>query len=630
MLHLGSRDHPCRLLEKVNDKLKDVTQRLTVQAEQLNAHEKYRDAEYIYTRIFSLSESVRRDDLTIELSSKLLLLYEKTDNQSAVESIQEFLVRAVNDGEIDEDAFNWVTEKVCQNYMNFHDRVKTILLESGEEESFSAEFARMAAFYRIATLDIYALSRAVTGSQWMLVPKMALHVAAQVGSFSLTSILIEEDDHDINLKDERGTTALHLVVQKGPCQLLQVFLDAHADLEITNDVGDTALLLAARSTSESGPEIVKRLLDAGANARVSNIWGSTSLHLAARFGTPETVEILLDHDVQVNARDKFGQTPLLGAFDNFPSRDVAIVRQLLHAGAYLKVPSTNSVGSLMRAAHLGNAAMLKFLLSYKEQQGFYAIQDMADRSMALHAALKGPLATQGACISTLLKAGVAIETKHKGMTALGMAVWLGRLAAARQLLKYGADVETEIEGERLLCYSVGRGDESATRLLLEKGADARQENHKGESPLSVAIAGSREAIVLMLLAADFRCRASSDRKGNTTFHQAIIQDHEEHGGILNVLLGHATWPYPNEKNFDGYTPLQLAVSLKRFKLAKTLLAQQFNNVYYTSYTVMDAATQDIGSLLSLTTSHSGDPCFEALEELKLFWRTLTSQPPINV
>ena len=207
MLH-----HQHKLLDKINDKLKDVTETLIAQAEQLSAHQKYKDAEYIYTRIFSLSGSVRWDQLTIELAPRLLLLYEETGNQSAAETIQEFLLRAVHDPGIDEDALNWVTEKLCQNYISFHDRVNGIVLEFGEDEWFSAEFARTVVFYRTATLDIDALSRAVTGSQRMLVPKMALHIATQVGAFSLTSMLIVEDDRDINLKDECGKTALHLAV----------------------------------------------------------------------------------------------------------------------------------------------------------------------------------------------------------------------------------------------------------------------------------------------------------------------------------------------------------------------------------------------------------------------------------
>ena len=80
-----------------------------VQAEQLNTHEKYKDAKYIYTRVLGLSKSMRLGYLTIELATKLFLLHEKTGNQSVAEVIQEFLLRARHyriSNEFNEDSFN--------------------------------------------------------------------------------------------------------------------------------------------------------------------------------------------------------------------------------------------------------------------------------------------------------------------------------------------------------------------------------------------------------------------------------------------------------------------------------------------------------------------------------------------
>ena len=178
-----------------------------------------------------------------------------------------------------------------------------------------------------------------------------------------------------------------------------MFLNAHADLEIADDGGNTALLLAAGCTSERGSEIVKCLLDAGANAKVRDKSYRTSLLLAARYGTPETVEILLDHDVEVNAMSIYEKTPLFEATENDPSRGVPTARQLLHSGADLKISLTESVGCLMRAAQLGNAAMLNVFLSCEVHQSANANQGLADRTMALHAALEGPLATAYQCFS---------------------------------------------------------------------------------------------------------------------------------------------------------------------------------------------------------------------------------------
>ena len=678
MLH-----HPRKLLDKIHGKLKAVTETLKVQAEQLIVHEKYKDAEYIYTRILIPSESIRWEyltrtfypsectrwqDLISELAPKMVLLQEKLGNLSVAEMIQEFFLRAVSERAIagdDDHRFDLeTTEKLCQLYIHFYHRVNRILLDFGEDESFSAEFARMAVFYRIATLKIDALSHAITARWRELVPKRAFHIAAELDAVSLIAILVERDDVHINLEDELKDAALHIAVQKGPFQLIQMFLSAHANMEIADGDDKTALLLAVGVRSKNGLEIVRFLLDAGVNGNFRSHHDLTPLHLAARLGMPETVEILLDYDVDVNAMS-FGKTPLFEAIENVPSRGVPIARQLLHAGADLEVSYEDPVGCLMRAAQLGNAAMLNVFLSCEVHQGFNANQGLADRTTALHGALEGPLSTQRTCISMLLKAGVTIETKRKGRTALGTALRRGRLAAARQLLEQGANIETEIEGERLLCYSVRRGDESATRLLLEKGADARQENHKGESPLIIAVAGSRDAIVKMLLESGgliiyslndtYSCQIgdpvlhcairnaspaiiemlleanrgyllTKDRKGNAALHKAILQNHERHDGILDLLLKYCdgSW-YFVEKNSDCNTPLHLAVSLKQFKAAKMLLAAQSKeDACYTLNIVKNAACQDVGSLLSRMSIPAGDPCFEAFEELKRSCQILMS------
>ena len=650
---------PRTLLDKIYEKLNTVIETLMAQAEKLTAHGKYKDAEYICTQIMSPSESIRwGGHLTIKLAPKMLLLYEKTGNQSAAEMMLESLLRAECELEIDGDAFTWLTEKLCQKYNNFYDRVNNIVLGFGEDESSSAEYARTAVFYRTATLDIDALSRAVTGSQWILVPKKALCIAAKVGAFSLTSTLVGEDDRDINLEDECGNTALHLAAREWSCELLQVLIDAHADLEIADDRGKTALLLAAGSGSERGSEKVKCLLDAGANINVKDYHGRTPLHLAARFGTPETVKILLRSALDVDARNIDNETPLLETMENLPSRRVPIAQQLLDAGATLNHAGVWGVAPLMKSSQLGDAAMIDIFLKHGHP-------DLFDRTLALHATLGGPPSvTREMCISMLLKAGVTLEMEFEGRTALGTAMWRGWLAAARQLLEQGANVETEIEGERLLCYSVRRGDESATRLLLEKGADARQENHKGESPLIIAVAGSWDAIVEMLLESGgliiqsfdntYSCQIENpvlhcaiqnsslaiiemllkanrgylltkDKNGNTALHKAILQDHERHEGILDLLLKYCDdyWDLVDQ-NWDCNTPLHLAVSLKRFKTAKMLLATQPKaHAYHTVNTVHNLACQEVGSLLSLVTIEAEDPCFEAFEELKRLCQTLT-------
>ena len=66
-----------------------------------------------------------------------------------------------------------------------------------------------------------------------------------------------------------------------------------------------------RAAEEGDIEAVKKHLAAGANKNVrAGKWRDTPLHRAAFWGYTEIVELLINNEVDVNAKDKYGCTPL--------------------------------------------------------------------------------------------------------------------------------------------------------------------------------------------------------------------------------------------------------------------------------------------------------------------------------
>ena len=66
-----------------------------------------------------------------------------------------------------------------------------------------------------------------------------------------------------------------------------------------------------RAAEEGDIEAVKKNLAAGANKNVrAGKWRDTPLHRAAFWGYTEVVELLINNEVDVNAKDKYGCTPL--------------------------------------------------------------------------------------------------------------------------------------------------------------------------------------------------------------------------------------------------------------------------------------------------------------------------------
>ena len=66
-----------------------------------------------------------------------------------------------------------------------------------------------------------------------------------------------------------------------------------------------------RAAEEGDIEAVKKHLAARANKNVrAGKWRDTPLHRAAFWGYTEVVELLINNEVDVNAKDKYGCTPL--------------------------------------------------------------------------------------------------------------------------------------------------------------------------------------------------------------------------------------------------------------------------------------------------------------------------------
>ena len=84
-----------------------------------------------------------------------------------------------------------------------------------------------------------------------------------------------------------------------------------------------------RSAEEGDIEAVKEHLAAGTDKNVrAGKWGDTPLHRAAFWGYKEIVELLINNEVDVNAKDDYGCTPLHDAaeYSHFEIAEMLIGR----------------------------------------------------------------------------------------------------------------------------------------------------------------------------------------------------------------------------------------------------------------------------------------------------------------
>ncbi|MBC7988687.1 MAG: ankyrin repeat domain-containing protein [Luteimonas sp.] len=123
------------------------------------------------------------------------------------------------------------------------------------------------------------------------------------------------------------------------------------------------------SASLSAETVSKVLVEAGAELEATSIFGARALHWAAWVGTPSTVELLVAHNADIEARcSEFGASPLFWAVHGYgpdgptPKKDqVGVVRVLIGAGASVDTMNKHGLSALELSKHCQNGDMYELL-----------------------------------------------------------------------------------------------------------------------------------------------------------------------------------------------------------------------------------------------------------------------------
>jgi ankyrin repeat protein len=96
-------------------------------------------------------------------------------------------------------------------------------------------------------------------------------------------------------------------------------------------------------------ELVNLLLDHNANWRITTRSGWTVLSRACSHGTPQIVDLLIDHGADLNARDCWGLLPIYGAVVTL---NTAMLKHLIARGAQPDVKLAIDLNQLDAARQL--------------------------------------------------------------------------------------------------------------------------------------------------------------------------------------------------------------------------------------------------------------------------------------
>lgn len=227
--------------------------------------------------------------------------------------------------------------------------------------------------------------------------------------------------------------ALQFAVFWPDANLVKWLLDKGADINLTDDGDDTALMEASRNNRLP---IVKLLLDRGADVKAG---GNRALLNAAREAEPEVVRPLLEKGADPNASDTEGNTALMYAAEG---DFVKALRLLLAAGADVRAVNEKGQTVLMKAARVnasrdvGNrVAMLKVLLDRGVDVN---ARDKEGKTALMHATYEwfteaGGVFSHPEILRVLLDRGADVNAHDsRGDTALMMALKYCRIIPPRE------------------------------------------------------------------------------------------------------------------------------------------------------------------------------------------------------
>jgi ankyrin repeat protein len=243
------------------------------------------------------------------------------------------------------------------------------------------------------------------------------------------------------------------------------------------EVSDLRLTDAVR---QGDRETIRLLLNEPVDVNASQADGATALHWAAHRNDLETMELLIDSGANVNAANNYGVTSLSLACTN---RSAAMVEKLLQAGAAPNATQETRETVLMTCALTGNLAAVKLLLAYGADPN---ARERRRGQTALMWALSG---NHSAVARALVEQGAEVRARSKaGFTPLMFAAQQGGIDSARVLLAEGADVnEATPEHGNVLTVASGSGQEALAIFLLEQGANPNSPGSNGLSALHHAV-----------------------------------------------------------------------------------------------------------------------------------------------
>jgi ankyrin repeat protein len=268
----------------------------------------------------------------------------------------------------------------------------------------------------------------------------------------------------------------------------------------------------ARSVAQGTCQISRLLLDYCEDVDVRNPENQTPLHIAAEGGFLDVIQILLNRNADINARDIRGRTPLL--------RAITWTSYWLYG---------DEAGPL---------------LEHEADEGTQNTSHPISPRLALSNGSVG-------ATKLLLDNGANVHFRDdNGQTPLHRASDGNHVDVMRLLLQHGADVDVQDNGySTALHLASDLGGLEAVRLLLENGANPNIRNDKDQTPLHLASEWNHVERIRLLL----KCGADIDVQDSDHSTPLHLASYHKSFEAAQLLLEHRKYWCTKQRGPDSTT-----------------------------------------------------------------------------
>lgn len=415
-------------------------------------------------------------------------------------------------------------------YLHSKNQIYPTKTETGESAVWIASFANQ--------LDVlkFLLTKKFNVNSVNNVNATPLFIAAQRGHVDVVDYLLRHDA-DVNICKTNATSPLFVACQEGHKEIVSLLLKYKADVNKCK-IGKAASISDVVHTRDN---IVRGR-------------GLSPLFVACKNGHLKIVQLLLQHQANVELCTESGKTPLLVALQN---EHVDIACLLIQKGANVHHRMDSGLNPLTVVSGNGQINLVHTLLKNGSDINVCVVNK--DDNLNSH--------VDGMDENTEDNHGVVENTDNNIPSPLTMAAMNDHLDVAIVLLKNGADINFRgVEGATALFEATQKGNYCMVKYLLSKKASINIATHQRRTPLFVAVQRRFENIVELLLQnnADVNlCR----KDGVSPLFMASLRNHKK---IVQLLLNCKANPNI-VRIHDNLYPLMCAAKLGNQDILKLLI-----------------------------------------------------------